>query len=333
MELTTRINIPKNQEHISHSNRLLLLGSCFADEIGTRLRRDKFDAMVNPFGTLYNPASICAHLLRSLSEREYDANSPELIESESVWHSWMHHSTFSCDDRDELVSRMNTALHTTAERLRTTDWLLLTFGTSYVYRLKANDLLVANCHKQPDALFVRQRMAAYDIVDMFTTALQLMQAVNPKLHVVLTVSPIRHSRDGMHENQLSKAELLLATDALSKRSTLNSQLYYFPAYELLLDELRDYRFYGDDLVHPSALAADYIYERFCDTFVTPDEQALSAQCRQIQRALEHRPFRADSPQHRQFISKTYDQIQQLTAAHPCLDMAAEIALCNTLLKK
>lgn len=333
MELTTRIEIPKSAEHIRHEQQLLMLGSCFADEIGTRLRRDKFDAMVNPMGTLYNPASICAHLLRCLSEREYQPNDPEFIQAEGLWHSWMHHGSFSCDDRDELIQRMNTALHTTAERLRNADWLFLTFGTSYVYRLKTSDLLVANCHKQPDALFVRQRMAAVDIVDMYTTALQLLHSVNPKLRVVLTVSPIRHRRDGLHENQLSKAELLIAADSLSHHSTFSSQLFYFPAYELLLDELRDYRYYADDLVHPSSMAADYIYERFCDTFVTPDEQALSERCRHIQRALEHRPFHAASSQHQQFLRNTLEHIQQLKQAHPRLDLDAEIALCHTLLQK
>ena len=293
MELTTRIDIPRSKDSISHHHKLLLLGSCFADEIGERLCRDKFDALVNPFGTLYNPASICAHLLRCLSEREYDVHSPELIEAEGVWHSWMHHTSFSAISRDELVKRMNTTLHQVAERLRTADWLLLTFGTSYVYRLKANDLLVANCHKQPDALFERQRMVAVDIVDMFTTGLQLLQAVNPKLHVVLTVSPIRHRRNNLHENQLSKAELLLATDTLSQLSTLNSQLFYFPAYEILLDELRDYRFYGDDLVHPSHLAADIIYERFTDTFVTKEEMDIIREVRRQKNRNQHRPLLRD----------------------------------------
>lgn len=333
MELTTRIDIPKSTDHIGHEHRLLLLGSCFADEIGERLCRDKFDALVNPMGTLYNPASICAHLLRCLSEREYAADSPELVEAEGIWHSWMHHGSFSCDDRDELLCRMNNALHTTAECLRNADWLLLTFGTSYIYRLKTTDLLVANCHKQPDGHFVRQRMAAVDIIDMWHTALQLLGAVNPRLHIVFTVSPIRHRHDGLHENQLSKSELLLATDALSQHSTLYAQPLYFPAYELLLDELRDYRFYADDLVHPSSLAADYIYQRFCDTFVTPAEQTLSEQCRHIQRALNHRPFHADSQQYQQFLHNTLEQIQQLKQAHPSLDLEAEIALCHTLLKK
>lgn len=333
MELTTRIDIPRSADSISHNHKLLLLGSCFANEIGERLCRDKFDTVVNPFGTLYNPASICAHLLRCLSEREYQPGDPELVQSDGQWHSWMHHSTFSCNDCNELLQRMNQALHTTATRLRTADWLLLTFGTSYIYRLKTSDLLVANCHKQPDALFLRQRMAAVDIVDMWRTALQLLHSVNPKLRVVLTVSPIRHRRDNLHDNQLSKAELLLATDALTQLSTLNTQLFYFPAYELLLDELRDYRFYADDMVHPSHQAADYIYERFCDTFVTADEQRISAHCRDIERALEHLPFHPESPQHQQFLRNTLEQIQQLTAAHPCLDMVAETALCHTLLKK
>lgn len=326
MELTTRIDILQSAEKIRHGDTLLMLGSCFADEVGERLRRDQFDVVVNPFGTLYNPASICAHLLRCLSEREYDAASPEIVECEDGWHSWMHHSTFSAERRDMLIDRMNHALHTTAQRLRTARWLIVTFGSAYVYRLKDSGMLVANCHKQADSLFLRQRLAAVDIADMWVQALQLLHAVNPELHVVFTVSPIRHRRDGLHQNQLSKAELLIAVDALRDAD-------YFPAYEIMLDELRDYRFYADDMVHPSTQAIDYIYERFADSYMTSDTQALAAQCRDIHRAVHHRPFHPESPQHQQFVEKTLARIQQLQQLHPYLSFAEEIELCNTQFRK
>lgn len=328
MELMTRVETPRCEEGLRHSDGTLVLGSCFADNIGGRLKDDKFDVVVNPFGTLYNPASICAHLLRCLSEREYQAGDGELLYSDGLWHSWMHHSTFSDPDRDALLARMNEALHTTAQQLRSARWLIVTFGTAYTYRLKDSGLLVANCHKQPDALFVRQRLAAVDIVDMWTTALQLLHSVNSGLQVIMTVSPIRHRRDGLHQNQLSKAELLIATDQLAGGFNL-----YFPSYEIMMDELRDYRYYADDLVHPSALAVELLYERFTHSFVPEQEQRLTEQCRAIRQVLNHRPQNPESPQYRQLIEKQLQLIQDLQAAHPQLDWQAEIELCHTRLNR
>lgn len=329
MELTTRIDITPSTDKIKHGDTVLTLGSCFADEMGERMDHEKFDVVVNPFGTLYNPSSICAHVLRCLSERYYQAGDPEIFEADGLWHSWMHHGSFSDPDRDKLLSRLNAMLHLTAQTLRTARWLIVTFGTAYVYRLKQNGMLVANCHKQPDSLFLRERIPAVDIADMWKQALQLLSAVNPQLKVIFTVSPIRHRRDGLHQNQLSKAELLLGIDALSASATLSELHSYFPSYEILLDELRDYRFYANDLAHPSQMAVDYIYERFCHTYMTPGTMALAAQCRDVYRALAHLPFRPESTQYQQFLRQTLEKIHQLRQEHPYLDFAEEIELCNT----
>lgn len=314
---------------IRHDQRLLLLGSCFADEMGARLRRDKFPCMVNPFGTLYNPASVAAHLLRCVSQRPYGMDSPELLHDEctGLWHSWMHHGSFACPTASELLDRLNAALEATARWMEATDVLFVTLGTSVVYRLRANGLLVGNCHKQADALFVRERLAAVDIVDMWTTALELLRSMRPDLRVVLTVSPVRHKRDGLHGNQLSKAELLLACDALAR--SLPGTVTYFPAYEILVDELRDYRFYGADMAHPTAQAADYIYDCVCRTFVPADEQALSLQCRRIAAALAHRPFHAGGADHALHLQRQREAIECLLAEHPALDFTEELTLCNT----
>ncbi|MCH5177546.1 MAG: GSCFA domain-containing protein [Prevotellaceae bacterium] len=326
MELTTRIDIPKSRAHLTHRHKVLLLGSCFADHIGTLLTRDKFDCLVNPFGTLYNPASICAHLWRCISEREYTADAPEIVDNGDGrgCFSWMHHSSFNAPTADVLAERLNHALRTTARRLCDADWLIVTFGTAYIYRLQSNGMLVANCHKQPDACFQRSRLSAFDIVDQWTPLLQMLHSVNPKLQVIFTVSPIRHKRDGLHANQLSKAELLLALDRLT-----TDNVSYFPAYELLLDELRDYRFYATDMVHPSDVAVSYIYERFTDTYVARDEQEISRQCRDIHAALAHRVQHPDDPAHQQFINKYIQKITQLQQAHPYIDWSAELAVCHT----
>lgn len=270
MELMTRIDIPASEWKIAAGEKVLLVGSCFADEIGEKMVRGGFEAMVNPFGTLYNPASIAASLLRSISEKEYTVDSVELIQSESdgMWHSWMHHSSFSSLDVATLVERINGTTHCVADFLREADVLIVTMGTAIIYRLKETGMLVANCHKQLDSLFVRERLNSYDIVDQWEMLLQLLESVNPKLKVIFTVSPIRHKRDGYHVNQVSKGILLQGVDEIVNGKSSNSQCFYFPSYEIMMDELRDYRFYADDLVHPSSLAVQYIWERFTDTFCT-----------------------------------------------------------------
>ena len=259
MELMTRIDIPQLEWKMKPGARVLLMGSCFADEIGEKMVRGGFDAMVNPFGTLYNPASIAVNLLRALSEKEVPMLGNVVFEDvEGVWHSWLHHSSFSSVDVATVVARMNETTHRVADFLRDADVLIVTLGTAIIYRLKETGMLVANCHKQPDSLFVRERLTAYDIVDQWQMLLQLLESVNPKLKVLFTVSPIRHKRDGYHVNQISKGILLQAVDEMG--------VEYFPAYEIMMDELRDYRFYADDMIHPSVQAVEYIWQRFQDTY-------------------------------------------------------------------
>lgn len=259
MELMTRIDIPQLEWKMKPGARVLLVGSCFADEIGEKMVRGGFDAMVNPFGTLYNPASIAVNLLRALSEKEVPMLGNVVFEDvEGVWHSWLHHSSFSSVDVATVVARMNETTHRVADFLRDADVLIVTLGTAIIYRLKETGMLVANCHKQPDSLFVRERLTAYDIVDQWQMLLQLLESVNPKLKVLFTVSPIRHKRDGYHVNQISKGILLQAVDEMG--------VEYFPAYEIMMDELRDYRFYADDMIHPSVQAVEYIWQRFQDTY-------------------------------------------------------------------
>ena len=294
MELMTRIDIPESEWKMKTGAKVLLVGSCFADEIGEKMVRGGFEAMVNPFGTLYNPASIAASLLRSISEKEYTADSVELIQSESdgMWHSWMHHSSFSSLDVATLVERINGTTHCVADFLREADVLIVTMGTAIIYRLKETGMLVANCHKQLDSLFVRERLNAYDIVDQWEMLLQLLESVNPKLKVIFTVSPIRHKRDGYHVNQVSKGILLQGVDEIVNGKMSNSQYFYFPSYEIMMDELRDYRFYADDMIHPSEKAVEYIWQRFQDAYF--DNKTKDAVAKATKEWARH--------QHRQIVN-------------------------------
>ncbi|MGM9690330.1 MAG: GSCFA domain-containing protein [Bacteroidaceae bacterium] len=314
MELMTRIDIPASEWKMKAGAKVLLLGSCFADEIGEKMVRGGFEAMVNPFGTLYNPASIAASLLRSVSEKEVEI--PPLHENRpvntplptwgtsvdrrgarrqtdvghvvfedvkaGVWHSWMHHSSFSSADPAALVARINRTTHEVAAFLREADVLIVTFGTAIIYRLKETGMLVANCHKQPDNLFVREWLNAYDIVDQWQMLLQLLESVNPKLKVIFTVSPIRHKRDGYHVNQISKGILLQAVDEMD--------VEYYPAYEIMMDELRDYRFYASDMIHPSDTAVEYIWQRFQDTYFDNITKDAVAKATKEWHRHQHRPI-------------------------------------------
>ncbi len=290
MELMTRIDIPASEWKIPAGAKVLLVGSCFADEIGEKMVRGGFEATVNPFGTLYNPASIAGSLLRSISEREYTPDSPELIqdEMEGIWHSWMHHSVFSSRNRSSLIEKVNVTMREVAHFLREADVLIVTFGTAIIYRLKETGMLVANCHKQPDSLFVRERMSSYDIVDQWQMLLQLLESVNPKLKIIFTVSPIRHKRDGYHVNQVSKGILLQATDEIVNSKSSDHQWDYFPSYEIMMDELRDYRFYADDMIHPSAKAVEYIWQRFQDTYFDNRTKDVVAKAEKVWRQHQHR---------------------------------------------
>ena len=324
MQLTTVIDIPKSKFKISADDKVLFLGSCFADSVGEKFVRGGFDALVNPFGTLYNPMSIAELLLRCVDEASDIDASADIFQSEDgIWHSWMHHSRFSSPNRDELISNINKAYSLVRNFLATGNVLVITFGTSIIYRHKHDGRLVANCHKQLDTLFTRERLSVETIVDKWKQVIDKLHSVNNNLKIIFTVSPIRHKRDGMHINNISKGILLqsvdeiintcnLSTDVnkpidnpvnrvdndvksvdssvdnanaintsdnvISKKNRVinttvdNSIPQYFPSYEIMLDELRDYRFYADDMIHPSPLAVEYIWQRFQDTYFDRNTQ-------------------------------------------------------------
>ena len=262
MQLTTPVTTDSQGLVLDHSTPMLALGSCFADEMGSRLRRDGFDILCNPFGTLYNPLSIAEDLQMALAGEPLDP--ALLVQHDGLWHSWMHHSRFSSPDRDECLGRCNQAIQEAHDQLQRHPLLIVTFGTAWVFRHEGR--LVANCHKIPPQQFTRTRLTIDEIVEVWQPLTERLHAEG--IQTIFTVSPVRHLADTAHGNQLSKSTLLLAVDRIDTP--------YFDSYEILLDELRDYRFFGRDLCHPSDHAADIVYERFLDTYTTPAtrQQAL-----------------------------------------------------------
>lgn len=285
MQLTTPVETILSPLRIDHSTPLLLLGSCFSDEVGTRLKQAGFNVLCNPFGTLYNPLSISLALRHAIDDCEI--GSEWLVHADGLWHSWMHHSRFSHPEQDTCLARCNQSIHQTHQFLNQQPVLIVTFGTAYSFFLHTDSVaspmqgqVVANCHKLPAAMFTRRRITLEEIA----AAWQPFTILHP---IVFTVSPIRHMADGAHGNQLSKSTLLLSVEQL-----LNfcPDWHYFNSYEILMDELRDYRFYARDLCHPSDLAVDIVWQRFQDTFMSLQTQSRCRQEEKAARQALHQPI-------------------------------------------
>ncbi len=275
MEFTTKVETDNSNMRISHHDRIVMLGSCFTDNIGAKLISAGFDCMVNPFGALYNPVSVLNALDRRGSE----------------FYRWIQ--------KDDYKGGVEADIY------------ILTFGTSWVYRLKETGHIVANCKKQPDNLFLREQISVEQIIGEYDEFINRVIIPQGK-KIIFTVSPIRHKRDGMHANQLSKSILLLAIDRLCGKYP--NACYYFPAYEIMMDELRDYRFYADDMIHPSPKAIDYLWQRFSETYFTKDTIKYKDEFERLDRTLCHRPSDPDNDGYRQLITKTREQIEKLRNA-------------------
>lgn len=318
MELQTTVQIPAPVFNISHATRLLLLGSCFAENIGEKFRRYKFNADVNPCGIIYNPASVAGTLRLLLSGKRFTPD--DLLPVGGQWVSLQHHGSFSSPDPDTCLHHINTRLDDARRELPRLDLLVITWGTAWVYRHIGRSIIVSNCHKIPAREFERYRLSVEDIVTDYTHLLHELLQANPTLQVLFTVSPIRHWKDGAHGNQLSKATLLLAIDTLRQRFP---NVHYFPSYEIVLDELRDYRYYADDMLHLTPLAVNYIWERFSTTYFTPSTIALTRQVERLNRGMEHRPFNPRSGEYSAFLRRLLSTIEQLVATEPALRLEKE----------
>ena len=327
MNFRTQVELPERETEIRHSERIMLFGSCFAENIGNLLKENKFRCDVNPFGVLYNPLSIANALNQILEGKEY--REEDLFFSGGLWHSWMHHSDFSAPSQEEALALVNSRLAKAKENLAKADWLVMTWGTAYVYIHQEMQKVVGNCHKQLDKTFRRLMLNAEAFVEECRDVLKKCREVNPNLKVLFTVSPIRHAKDGMHGNQLSKATLLLAINEICRTCP---NCFYFPSYEIVMDELRDYRFYADDMIHLSSKAVEYIWECFSRCYFSKETQAIMKEWAEVKRALDHKPFRPNSDAYRAFLSQIVLKIMQMKEKFPYLEVQKEMELCESRLK-
>ena len=293
MKFRTEISLTPLAEGMGHGAKIFALGSCFAESISERLSRAKFSVTTNPFGVLFNPFSIANAIERLGDARNFAVC--DIMAGRENYFSFEAHSSLDGRTNTEAFANLNRAVAQGSKALHEADWIILTFGTAWVYEREGR--VVANCHKQPAAEFERRRLSVAEIVERYS---QLFEGVLRDKRVILTVSPVRHIGDGLQENSVSKATLRLAIEELMNKY---ENVCYFPSYEILIDDLRDYRYYADDLAHPSKMAVDYVWERFCEYALAEKSQGLLPQIEQIVSAAEHRPFNPESEAHKTFCRK------------------------------
>lgn len=327
MEILTGVTLPAASREVNYDTPAMFLGSCFAGEIGYRMASGKLPVMTNPHGTLFNPISVAGALERFASGHIYTEQDIYLHQNRRM--SLAHHTSFSSYEQEALITRLNDVSRTASAFISKASFLFVTFGTSYIYTLKENGSIVANCHKLPSSLFTRRLASCREIVDRWKETLDRLREVNPDLKVWFTVSPVRHLSDGAHANQLSKAQLLLAAEELLGHPLVEG---YFPAYEIFMDELRDYRWYASDMVHPSETAIDYIWEKFCSVFVPGHVLRLWNEAARITRAMAHR-ISGETADTAPFATALLERIADLKTRAPYMDLSSEEKYFNELLYK
>ena len=311
MNFTTKIPITQNANPIDYNSKIVSFGSCFAENMGDKLLYYKFQTQVNPFGIIFNPFSIEKLIERVVLQRYFTKD--DIFFFNERWHCYEVHSELSDADSEVFLSKLNQILLDTQKQLQQATHIIITYGTSWVYRHIETNAIVANCHKVPQKQFSKELLSIDSIQKSIQNTVSLIATLNPKCNFIFTVSPVRHLKDGFVENQVSKAHLIAAIYATTntKQQTLN----YFPSYEIMMDELRDYRFYADDMMHPSPMAIDYIWERFAATQIAANAIATMELVQTIQKGLAHRPFNPYSKSHQKFEANLKEKIATLEAQY------------------
>ena len=321
---------PKRISHpITYRDKLLLIGSCFTEHIGTALKDVKFTVLQNPNGILFDALSVCKSLTSYINNTKY--READLFQLNDVWNSWHHHSRFSHIDHKEGLRIINESQESAHQFLKTADCLIITLGTAFSYRLtsqapgKSNEG-VANCHRAPAQWFSKHMLSIQEILKSLDTCMHQLFNFNSSLEIIFTVSPVRHIRDGVVDNNRSKARLIEAVHHMVNKF---DRLHYFPAYELVIDVLRDYRFYDIDLVHPNYMATDFVLQKFITACMDDEARDLIEELRKISVARRHRPFQPSTAAHKQFLQSSAEKTKELQRKYPFLDLNEEISYFNS----
>lgn len=312
MNLLTKIPLSKSENPIDYSSRLLLLGSCFSENIGAKLEYFKFQGLQNPFGILFHPLAIEKLIQKSVHQEV--VTEKDVFHANEQWHSFDAHSCLSNPSKEKIIDNLNDAIQNTTSQLKKASHIIITLGTAWVYRNSASKQIVANCHKVPQANFTKELLNVDVVKESLERTIKMVRSINPAAQFIFTVSPVRHLKDGFVENQLSKSHLISAV-----HKVLNEGISYFPSYEIMMDELRDYRFYTKDMIHPNEVAIDYIWEKFCEVWIDDSITRVMKNVDEIQRGLKHRPFNPVGEAHQKFLTSLSNKIFRIQKEYPFME--------------
>lgn len=321
------IHINKPTSYIQYGEKILLMGSCFTEHIGKGLAELKFETLQNPHGILFGPDAMSKALTSYCNDFQY--HKADLFQLNEVWYSWDHHSRFSDTQQEHCLEKINASQQEASQFIKETDWLILTLGSSFCYRLtgKANLAAgkigdrVANCHRAPADWFHKELLSVQEIYELLRNSIDSFKLINPKGKIILTISPVRHIRDGVQQNNRSKARLFEAIQLLEEEGT---DFYYFPAYELIVDVLRDYRFYDIDLVHPNFAATEFVLEQFMETCMDEKTREIGKQIKKLMIAYRHRPQQPNTRQHQEFMEQQWQKANALQEQYPFLNLREQL---------
>lgn len=327
MQFRTELQLPGSNKKISHSNQIFGIGSCFIDSIGDKLENSKFQVLKNPYGTLFHPLAIETALARIHSMAFYSEE--EIFKYGELYFSWDHHTSFSQITLKSTLEKINNELELANEFIQKSDVFFLTFGTSFAYKIKELGLFVANCHKVPQQHFEKVLLTDAQIKSSIKNCFNLIMDINPNARIITTISPVRHIKDGLIENNISKSKLI---SNLNEVSAMYENAEYFPAYELMMDDLRDYRFYKEDLIHPNEMAIDYIWEKFSDKYFDEQTRMKIKISDKITSSVSHRPMNKNSTSYKEFLYKTIKSIESVENQFPKDSFYAEKLMLKNLMK-
>jgi len=333
MKFKLTLDAKPSKDTIAYGDKLMLIGSCFTENIGAKFKTYLFELSENPYGILFNPVSVVTTLTEIMDKRMYKVD--DLFQHNELWHSWHHHSRFSAIAQEEALENINSSIFAAHDFLKSANRLVITLGSAWLYHLTneaplGNGQVVANNHKGPINWFYKSLMQPNVLIKNLGDLVKRLHAFNPSLHITFTISPVRHLREGLIENNRSKAILIHAVHELVYQC---NGVDYFPAYEYVIDDLRDYRFYAEDLVHPNFAASGYVWDKLVETYMDPKTQAIMKQVAELQLAMNHKPFFTGSAEHQKFLESCILKTETLLAKHPALSLQDHLAFFKASISK
>ncbi|MGZ0015111.1 GSCFA domain-containing protein [Yeosuana sp. AK3] len=315
MKLQTKIPLqPQQHNQIDYNSNVVLLGSCFVENIGKKLDYFKFQNLQNPLGILFHPKAIETLIINAIEEKSYSEK--DLFFHNEQWHCFDAHSKLSNSSKEVLLVNLNQAIKTTNQQIKNSTHIIITLGTAWVYRFIKNNNMVANCHKIPQNQFSKKLLSVDETIQSLESIINSIRSINTHASIIFTVSPVRHIKDGFIENTQSKAHLISAIHRVLSPRAQSRGLYYFPSYEIMMDELRDYRFYAEDMMHPNQIAINYIWEKFKEVWISKDALKIMETVDDIQKGLQHKPFNPNSEAHLQFLQKLEIKKKEIQSKFP-----------------